>query len=210
MDIDHYIRLVPSEHFNRPNFTEWLSVALRLGINCDELLDSFGRAFSIDNTVVRAVTTFLSEHMVSSGYESVGTAVGAQLDIIGEYVGVSRRLDFQPADGSSPVLDDRVFLTLIRARIVKNVWDGTMASIPALWATVFPDYILIIKDNQDMSIEMIVAGVETQLEQELIARGYTAPKPQGVRVNYSFPDSFVFGYDLNSSIIKGYDLGEWI
>lgn len=36
------------------------------------------------------------------------------------------------------------------------------------------------------------------------------PKPQGVRVNYYFADRAVFGYDLETDTIKGYDHAEWM
>jgi hypothetical protein len=48
------------------------------------------------------------------------TAVGFQLDVIGQYVGLSRLLTFQPAGGLSPILDDDMYRILLKAKISKN------------------------------------------------------------------------------------------
>jgi len=43
-----------------------------------------------------------------------------------------------------------------------------------------------------------------------VRQGLIVPKPQGVRVNYYFSDRAVFGYDLETDTIKGYDHADWM
>jgi hypothetical protein len=69
----------------------------------------------------------------------VETAVGPQLDIIGEIVGMSRTLPFEPTDGSSPLLEDEFYRQLIKAKIALNHWDGKLQSIEEAWREIFPD-----------------------------------------------------------------------
>ncbi|NHN33576.1 DUF2612 domain-containing protein [Paenibacillus sp. S3N08] len=139
----------------------------------------------------------------------IDNAIGKQLDTLGEIVGRSRKVDFQPTDGSSPELDDANFRLIIKTKIATNQWDGTISQIRDLWANIFEYLMLVIVDNQDMSISLGVVGLSTPLEKDLIANGYILPKPAGVRANFSFYDDAIFGYDLDNSAIKGYDEGYW-
>jgi hypothetical protein len=127
--------------------------------------------------------------LIIKSYDTVfdlDNAVGVQLDVTGDIVGRKRLLSFEPEDGSGPFLDDRLYRVLQKAKISMNHWDGTIPGVLALWENIFPEYRLIIRDNQDMTMDLLVVGMESHLEQELMARGYMAPKPQGVRVNYTF------------------------
>jgi hypothetical protein len=110
-------------------------------------------------------------------------AVGNQLDVIGQYVGIKRLLTFQ-SKFEPPLLTDEYYRILIRAKIFLNHWDGTMEGIYNIWNNIFPDYQLQVEDNQDMSMKVVVSRVRTVFEEELIQHGYITPKPMGVLVNY--------------------------
>jgi len=185
MAIDKYLDLITSQHKTQPKFKAWLSSALNLvddGITLSKKMPDF---FDID------------------------AAVGRQLDILGEIIGRSRKVDFQPTDGSSPVLDDIHFRLILKTKIATNQWDGTITQIRELWGDIFESLKLVMMDNQDMSISLGVVGLTSQLEKDLIAHGYILPKPAGVRANYSFYEDAIFGYDLDNDTIKGYDKGYW-
>jgi len=166
-DNGHYLRRVPPQH-RRIKFLRWLTAILDPFLDAERLVASFDYEFDLDN------------------------AVGAQLDVTGDIVGRKRLLDFEPSDGSSPLLDDRLYRILQKAKISINHWDGTIPGALALWEILFPEYQLVIFDNQDMSIDMVVVGLVTELEKELMLRGYLAPKPQGVRINYNFATEIPF------------------
>lgn len=183
--IDKYLDLITSQHKTQHKFKAWLSSALNTADDGIATTKGIPDLFDVD------------------------TAVGVQLDTIGELVGRSRTLDFQPTDGSSPVLDDTYFRLIIKTKIATNQWDGTLPQIRELWQSIFPELLLVIIDNQDMSISLAVVGISSQLEKDLVANGYILPKPAGVRANYSFYQDAIFGYDLDNDVIKGYDEGYW-
>lgn len=165
------------------------------------------------------------------------TPVGDQLDIIGIWVGVSRNLNipitgiffswngtdavgweygvWQDSNNSSAisVLPDAAYLTLIRARIAANHWDGTTEGAYAVWAIAFPQFNLLIEDHQDMSFSVGIQGMPPDsLTLALLTGGYLPLKPEGVRITeYFIPvdtEPF-FGWDLDTDFIEGWGTGSW-
>ena len=136
-------------------------------------------------------------------------AIGVQEDTLGVLVGANRVLEYQPEKGVSPVLDNAAYRNLLRARIAKNLWKGGIYDIKELWNTLFGKGI-IIQDNQDMTIDVLTIGIYDQITKEMVKQGLIIPKPQGVHVNYYFASRVVFGYDLETDTIKGYDHADWM
>lgn len=165
-------------------------------------------------------------------------AVGAQLDAVGVWVGVSRNIDtpligiyfaldteglgfdqgawkgpFDPENGIT-TLDDETYRTLIRARIGANHWDGTLEQSRKILDLVFRgDTFVFIEDNQDMSITVGVVGKQlSAIELALLTGGYIPIKPQSVRVSYYIApttDGALFGFDVSNHYISGFDEGSW-
>jgi len=159
---EKYLSKITSQHKTKNKFVSWLKENLNLIDYISNVLCKMDEDFNI--------------------YD----AKGKQQDIIGEIIGISRILDFEPADGSNPILKDDIYRTLQLAKISMNQWDGTIPGVLKLWKTLFPKYRLSIIDNQDMSMDLMVVGMTSSLEKELMIRGYIAPKPEGVRINYEF------------------------
>lgn len=157
-DIQRYLNLITSEHQNKPKFTAWLKATLSKIDDGTTLANEFNTYFDID------------------------TAFGNQLDILGDIVGVKRRLSFQPTDGTSPILDDDTYRLVIQAKILQNQWDGTIPQMYKLWNSIFPGTRLIIQDNQDMSLNILIS-LFSRLQKDLTSNGYILPKPQGVKLN---------------------------
>jgi hypothetical protein len=141
------------------------------------------------------------------GYFQISTAEGVQLDRIGELVGASRVLPFQPSNGFSPVLDDVTYRQLLYATIGINQWDGRLVSIYPIWKSVFPTGKLTINDNQNMTCTIIIAGSFTSLALDMIEHGLIIPRPEGVQYSYTTADLPIFGADLNNEYVAGADLG---
>ncbi len=180
-DIQRYLNLITSEHSDKPKFRSMLTAMLN---KCDIGLD-IDAAFDIDNTV------------------------GAQLDIIGQILGASRYLTFQPTDGSSSVLSDENYRSLLKAKIILNQWNGqteTLSDALSVWS---PSVFFSVKDNQNMTMDVYAVGTN-QLQKEMIANGYVVPKPAGIEVNYTISNEPVFAYDLLTNTLKGYESGLWI
>lgn len=168
----------------------------------------------------------------------VDTAVGQQLDVIGEWVGISRNVAipvpgvFFSWDGTNEflgwdfgiwqddtndtdvtVLPDDVYRNFVKAKIAANQWDGTTDGAYAIWDSVFTDITILIQDNLDMSYDLgFVGGIVDSLTVALIEQGYLPLKPEGVRVNFIYipvDDGPLFGWDVESDFVQGWDEGSW-
>ena len=184
-DIKRYLNLITSEHQGKPKFTAWLEANLNILDDGERLVSNLDTYFDLD------------------------TAVGIQLDVVGDIVGVKRTVNFQPTDGSSPILDDVTYRLIIKAKILRNMWDGTLSSLYDMWNAIFADATLIIKDNQDMSINAIIIGLSSQMQKDLISNGYLIPKPQGVRISYSYITVPLFAFGIEGSDPQGFGEGTW-
>jgi hypothetical protein len=140
----------------------------------------------------------------------IDNASGNQLDVIGELLGVSRTVPFQPSGGISPVLDDDTYRTLLYATQAKNNWDGKTASLYPIWKFIFPNASLSIIDHQNMTADIVFSGNLSSIEQELILNGLIVPRPETVLYNPSATSSIIFGFDLNNATISGFDIGHFV
>lgn len=116
---------------------------------------------------------------VQNAFNMTGaTAVGVQLDTIGKYAGVTRTVTI--FDGSTIVLDDSDFMTLIRMAIVRNSSNSSLAAIQQLLFQFFPNEVFVIDyANMHMSF-MIAESVGPQnLIQAFVEEGLL-PVPMGV------------------------------
>jgi len=197
-DIQRYLNLVSSQHQNKPKFIAWLSNPLSILDDVAILANSFYSYFDIDR------------------------AVGTQLDIIGQIIGVSRTLTFQPTSfyslgvtgvpylvDPSPVLDDDMYRLIIKAKILQNNWDGTLPSLYEMWNTIFPDAHITVKDNQNMTMDVFVSGLSSQIQKDLMTNGYIIPRPEGVAVNYVYFGDPFYSYGVDADDFKGYGSGYW-
>ena len=108
------------------------------------------------------------------------TAVGAQLDVLGNIVGQNRTVGFQPRFGFSPTLDDTTYRLLLRARIWQNHWSGKTVDLWPGWYNLFPQSQLLITDHQDMTLDIQVGIAASTIVEDLITNGYIIPCPQAV------------------------------
>jgi len=167
--IDSYVNSITSEHIDKPNFIAWLSSSLNIVEGMYLVLAAMDSNFDINN------------------------AIGVQLDVLGEIIGVSRLLTFQPLNGNNPIMDDETYKLVLRAKIAKSNWQGTTPQIYEIWNNVFHNSILLrLQDNQDMSVNAYVIGYVSQIRQDLIQQGYIIPKPEGVKLNYITPSVIPF------------------
>ncbi|CAI1019412.1 Protein of uncharacterised function (DUF2612) [Serratia ficaria] len=138
-------------------------------------------------------------------------AIGAQLDVIGLWVGRGRRIRAPTVNhyfsfdvlelgfdlgswrgrydsGDAYIdLDDDTYRTVLRAKIGANNWDGTVETLPAVLAAIYPDGGIEISftDNLDMSMTVTARGaVIPAITKEIIRQGYLSIKPMGIAVNY--------------------------
>lgn len=215
MTNEDYLTLITSEHRGKPKF---------------------------EATVLASVAPFAKLQAVMRGFPAdfdIDTATGVQLDAIGVWVGRSRRIavplvgvffawddtaavgwdagvwkgQYDPDSGLVDLPDDS-YRTLLKAKIAANRWDGTKPGAYAIWETVFTSSLLVIQDNQDMSMVVGVAGQSlSAVDQALLTQGYIPLKPEGVRVQYyaiAPAAGELFAWDVeDSNALAGWDFGQW-
>lgn len=168
---------------------------------------------------------------------NVQTAQGYMLDIIGQWVGVSRKLQVpldilaqfdntsrgwnsnyvwfsniaQPAS-TFTVLSDNQFRQLIQVTIMKNYYNGT--SFNAYEAMrVFNDTVLLgFVDREDMSVDVVIDNNTTDpVIQLLLTNGTLNFMPFGVRVNSYTTNNIgsIFAWELDNPEFQGWDTGYW-
>lgn len=217
-DVDGYLDLVSAWHRGKPRFAATLRALMQAVADCRAQIAGIPAAFDLDD------------------------AIGAQLDVIGQWVGLSRYLDsriegvyfawdtaglgweqgtwqglYDPTEGVVR-LDDETYRKLLRVKIAANQWDGTTPGAVAILNGVFegtdtPDARFYIEDHQDMSMLVgIAGGPPPALFTALLLRGYFPLKPEGVRISYVASSAFgapVFGWDVSSDYLSGWDVGAW-
>lgn len=179
-----YTALITSEHRQKPKFSAMVALLT-------------GATQQITDAANQLVSDF-----------DVDLAIGAQLDAVGRWVGVSRRQSIPipgvfftwddpdlgwnfgswkgPFESTQGVveLDDATYRAVIKAKIGANYWDGTVADLNEIGLTALAslDVQCFAIDNFDMSVTIYILGAPSAVVLELIKRGIVPPKPAGVRV----------------------------
>lgn len=188
-DIEQYLRLITSEHRDRPKFRATVS--------------ALAQPYADDLVVLARMQTLFD----------LDTATGAQLDIVGQWIGVSRQLSValpdvwfswdtvdlgwdegswrDPRDPTTEVitLPDDAYRTLLRARVVNNQWDGTIPNAYEVWDTMFEGtgFTIDITDNGDMTMDFTLRGPPPDsITLALLNTGLLSTRPAGVRATYGY------------------------
>lgn len=212
---EEYKDLITSYLRGMPNYTATVGATVAPLADLQAFFDTLPQAFDLD------------------------TAVGVQLDAVGEWVGRSRYVNipianvwfsfdtdglgwdqgvwkgpFDP-DVGIYALDDETYRLLLRCKIAANQWDGTVPSAKAALDAFFntAGTLTFIEDRQDMSMVFGIAGtLPNAVMLALFANGYVPLKPMGVRAIYkttSVDGTALFGFDVNNDLVQGWDQGSW-
>jgi hypothetical protein len=180
-----YTSLITSEHQSAPRFMAMVSLLAQWAVDRRDLLASIPALYDIDS------------------------AIGQQLDRVGEWVGITRNLElpltsvyfsldatglgfdqgtwkgqFDPTTGLVALPDDQ-YRILLYATIAANSWDGTVPGAYAAWNTVFRPlgYSILIQDNQDMTMTIALTGpAPDAVTYALFTGGYLNLRPAGVGI----------------------------
>ena len=185
MTLAEYIELITSQHQDQPRYIATVTAGVDPFVGLQEVLRGMPADFDIDE------------------------AVGVQLDALGIWIGVSRRLstplvgvyfswddtpetgwesgswqgEFDPDSGLVD-LPDSDYRTLLKAKIAANSWDGTIPGAYEVWETVFDEgQFITITDNQNMTMIIGISGDPlSTIEQAMLVNGLLPLKPSGVRI----------------------------
>lgn len=210
-----YLDLVTSEHRGKPKFSATVEAVVEPIAEGQSVLAGFPADYDLD------------------------TAIGAQLDVVGEWVGVSRQISiplvqvwfswgvaglgwgegvwkgpYDPETGIAS-LDDDTYRDLIRFKIVVNHWDGLLgsaeATIQAFYGT-SSEVLPFIDDGADMSMTVCISGERPAAMRFAIFAGrYVEFKPAGVTIRTVVPSEPgpVFGFGVSNDYIAGWGSGAW-
>lgn len=178
--------------------------------------NSTGATITVTETDLTLPQAVLNAFNMTGPY----TAIGAQLDVIGKYVGVSRTGYGLFTPTTIITLDDTDFLTLIKMAIIKNSSGSSLATIQAYIYEFFAGEMLVY-DSTLMFMTFVISDLvgSEDLLQLFITEGLL-PVPMAVGYNVIFgPSSEYFSfrtYELpqpNGFPFNNYDdpqVGPWL
>ena len=215
--LDDYTKLIPSQHASKPKFMSTLGALIQPVVDVQNVLDALAsNIFDLDTAI-------------GVQLDKVGVWIGRSREVLIPISGVYFSFDTAgigfdqgswqgPFDALSGLtyLDDTTYRSLLRAKIIMNSWDGTavMASqaIKLLFST-SPGTYTTIQDSQDMSMIVGVSGVVPPVMLiSLLQNDEFNVNPVGVAINYvitSINTTALFGFDIETSAIAGFDVGSW-
>jgi hypothetical protein len=182
-----YTGLIISQHADKPNFAATVGIAV----------EPFCGLQSMETTAITATT--------------IDTARGVQLDWIGQWVGIGRRVpvpiagvyfswnttvaegwnsgvwkgEFDPTTGLTD-LPDADYRVLIKAKILANNSSGSIPEIYAILDAAFPGVVIDVIDNQDMTMEVLYTIADfTPIKEAILIQGLIPIKPAGVSITYT-------------------------
>lgn len=185
-----YSALITSEHSAKPKFMALVQAIAGTAGDIANLIASLPALFDLD------------------------TAIGKQLDIVGQWIGQSRvvpgvltlgyfgfvenvvALTFGEETDisiggrfyeegepftSTAVLADPEYRTILKAKIVRNQYDGTQEEIENALAYIFnaPAH---IRDNGTMVIDIVINAKISLVDQSLLTNFDLLPRPAGVAI----------------------------
>jgi hypothetical protein len=190
MALIDYLNLITQQHRDKPKFMATVEADVYPYVYIQEVVNSFTAAFEI------------------------ATAVGDQLDIIAEWVGITRDIPvpltdvyfewddaaqptktgwdfgswkgaFDPASGMQRMNDD-LFRKVIRGKIFANSWIGDLDGIYIIlfWTFGLTGTDILVVDNHDMTMTVDTVGLSA-IEQAVLDQNLLPIKPSGVSITYS-------------------------
>lgn len=211
-DVTQYTGLITSEHASKPKFSALVAALSQPLADAAALAKSMSTIFDVD------------------------TAVGQQLDFVGQWVGLTRNLrvpitgvffsldiypgvdqgivwtTFTPTSGLEQLPDEQ-YRVALKARILNNQWNGSLSQAYQIYNTLFSSssYVPFIQDNGDLTIYIGLAGkIPDALTLAMLTQGMLDVRPAGVQVvAYVTPSANapIFALDIQNANFAGVDYG---
>ena len=155
---------------------------------------------TIETTVALLPDDIIQE--VIEGF-NIETAVGKQLDILGEYVGVDR---YYLVDNQAELLNDEDYRILIKLKAISNTSDLSHKSLEEALYDFFGNSVRMDSDG-NMEMTYFVPKDKTPIIQAAIQKE-VLPRPMGVRCSYIIEyDKKFFGFCTYSNQFAIYKTG---
>ena len=215
MSLATYTSLITSEHNDKPNFMAVIAALCQPFVDGQAVLNAMPQDYDIDTAVAAQLDTVGLWVGQSRNITTPLTGVYFALDTAG--VGLDQGTWFGPFDSTTGLtsLPDDSYRVLLKAKIANNQWAGNVPDAYVFLDQVFPGDQAFIQDNGDMTMLLGVVGSTplNAVTYALLTNGYLDVKPVGVRINYYVTPSVVgapiFGFDVENTTISGLDVGGW-
>ena len=212
---DDYVGLITPAHRGRPKFAATVAATVDPIAEAQAFLAGLPAAFDLD------------------------TAIGVQLDVVGQWVGVSRTISiplvsvwfswgapglgwregiwkglYDPTTGIAE-LDDDTYRDLIRLKIAANTWDGLIGSAEAAVIAFYGSRegsLPFICDGQDQTMTVCISGERpAQMRFAIFAGRYVEFKPAAKTIKTVVPSvpGPVFGFGISNDYVAGWGAGAW-
>jgi hypothetical protein len=162
------------------NFTDGFTVTFT-GVTAPAELLTATSSLATSVKITVAETDLILPLAVQAGFNITGDSLaqGAQLDVLGKYVGVSRS---GPGFSGTITLSDEDFASLIQMAIIKNSAGSSLSVIQALLYQFFPLQVLVF-DYKNMQMSYLVSTDVGSIDliQMFIVQGLL-PRPMGVQL----------------------------
>ena len=187
-DLGSYLQLIPSWNSDKPRFVSTLAALLQPMVDAQAMLAKLTADFDID------------------------TAVGVQLDMVGQWVGRSRWV-WMPIEGvffsfnlpeqhvgfnegvwarpydslyGQVAMDDDDYRAVLKFKIVLNGWDSTVPSMAYELVALVPGFGLIDLGDQATGLMSMLAILTKTFNPIFVAALQQTPffKPSGVRLTF--------------------------
>lgn len=216
VELSEYQNLVTSEHNQKPKFMDTVGLSVQPFVDAQNLLLGMPQRYDLDVSVGEQMDTdalwigvnrFVNVP-ISDAYFSWDT-VG-----LGWEQGVWQG-EFDSSTGISK-LDDDSFRLLLKARVIANQWNGTIADGNQALITLFsgsgtPNTAVYMYDFQDMSAALIISGQwPSAVFESILTSGELGLKPAGVTMHYlkvSANGQSAQGIDVAADLAGGWDTG---
>ena len=235
---EYYESLITSEYRLAKKYKKTVGALVNYGIATDTAAESFLNAFGLDTAVGDQLDTLgtivgvsrtlnfeppegssadivcpnATEMAADSGetsiYKVYQIPTPAQLADADYLVSmIMSGGEAEDVSGAFRVNDD-TYRKLVKSRIIQDFWRGDPRTLYDMWKTLYPGGGIQVQDLQDMTFNLVIIGDFSDLEVELIKRGYLVPKPEGVRiyiVTVVGTDGIpIFSYNYDTQEFSGY------
>lgn len=208
-----YLALITSQYQSSTKFLSWLESLFGCIQDSASLLESMDLKFDLDY------------------------AIGAQLDIVGEIVGLNRKINIIIyesdvgftwddanlgwdtgiwTEGNNEAiyeLDDDTYRSALRVKIVSNMWDGSIPVAYECFNNLFGSTMTVaIQNNLNMTMDLIFYSSGSLLYLAYLFLGeYITFRPAGVGCTYHLNDTGhdYFAWDIEEGMFAGWDEGYW-
>lgn len=170
-----------------------------------------------------------------ASYFDIDLAIGKQLDVIGQWVGISRVIQIpltgaffsfntnglgwdegywnQSLGSTDTSLSDDAYRRVLKARIALNMWDGTINSAVQALQIALPNNHIFIQDGGCSSFGVImqmnvyISGNLDPIDQALITKGYYDFRPSGVKISSYKYSKILAAVNIQAPGLNGVNIG---